>query len=192
MEQTILHIDSSARLDGSVTRDLSQDIVKKLDGSVIRRDLRNPLPQITEDWVNANFTPADDRDAVQKDTLGLSDTLVAEIQQADVLVIGVPIYNFAIPTALKAWIDLICRAGLTFRYTANGPEGLMTGKRAIIALASGGTPAGSDWDFASNYLRHVLGFIGITDVQIIAADEVGSKADAAIAAAKEEVARLAA
>lgn len=189
---TILHIDSSARLQGSVTRDLSAQIVAKLGGDVIRRDLREALPQITEDWVNANFTPADDRDVVQRDTLSLSDSLVAEIKAAETIVIGVPVYNFGVPAALKAWIDLIARAGLTFKYTENGPVGLFDGKRAVLAVATGGTQVGSDIDFATGYLRHVLGFIGIHDVQVIAADRVMAQGDQAIADAKSDIEMLAA
>jgi len=159
---TILHIDSSARLQGSVTRRLSAQIVDRLDGDVVRRDLAEPLPQIDADWLAANWSPADARTQAQADALALSDQLIAEIVAADTLVIGAPIYNFGIPAALKAWIDLIARAGLTFKYTDTGPVGLLQGKRAIVAIASGGTKVGSEIDFASGYLRHVLGFVGIT------------------------------
>ncbi|WP_299370967.1 NAD(P)H-dependent oxidoreductase [uncultured Tateyamaria sp.] len=189
---TILHIDSSARTEGSVSRDLSADIVAQLGGDVIRRDLTEALPQITETWVNANFTPADARDAAQRDTLALSDALVVELEAADTVVIGLPVYNFGVPAALKAWIDLIARAGLTFKYTENGPVGLLEGKRAIIAVATGGTPVGSDIDFATGYLRHVLGFVGITEVDVIAADRVMAQGAEAIANAKAEIAKLAA
>jgi len=189
---TILHIDSSARTEGSVTRDLSAQIVAKLGGDVIRRDLKNALPQIDEAWVGANFTPEADRDAVQRDTLALSDTLVGELQDADTIVIGLPVYNFGVPASVKAWIDLVARAGLTFKYTAEGPVGLLHGKRAILAVATGGTPVGSEIDFATGYMRHVLGFIGIHDVEIIAADRVMADADAAIAVARAQVDRLAA
>lgn len=106
--------------------------------------------------------------------------------------IATPIYNFAVPAALKAWIDLIARAGVTFKYTENGPVGLLTGKRAIIVLASGGTQSGSEIDFATPYLKHVLGFIGIHDVDIIAADQLGAGADEKLAAASEAIERLAA
>ncbi|MEL6618142.1 MAG: NAD(P)H-dependent oxidoreductase [Pseudomonadota bacterium] len=189
---TILHIDSSARTTGSVTRDLSARIAGKLGGDVIRRDLQNALPQINEAWVSANFTPADERDAAQRDTLALSDQLVDELQRADTIVIGVPVYNFGVPTALKAWIDLVARAGLTFRYTESGPVGLLNGKRAILAVATGGTPVGSDIDFATGYLRHVLGFIGITDVEVIAADRVMAQGKEAVAAAHGAIDALAA
>ena len=193
MPHTVLHIDSSARLTGSTTRDLTQRIVEKLGAeTVIRRDLKNALPQIDENWVNANFTPVDDRSVEQKDRLALSDQLVKELQEADTIVIGAPIYNFSIPGSLKAWIDLIARAGLTFKYTENGPQGLLEGKRAIIAISSGGTPIGSEIDFNSGYLKHIMGFIGITDVEIVGANQMMVDADAALAAASEAVERIAA
>lgn len=192
MTKTILHIDASARHTGSTTRDLTARIVEKFGGTVIRRDLSDALPQINETWVNANFTPADQRDEAQKQALALSDTLIAEIKAADVLVIGAPIYNFGVPTALKAWIDMIARAGVTFTYTENGPKGLLEGKRAVIALATGGTPVGSDIDFASGYLRHVMGFIGITDVDIVAADRVMADSEQALAKAHAGIDALAA
>mgnify|MGYP006186890601 CR=1 FL=1 len=103
--------------------------------------------------------------------LSLSDTLVAEIEAADTLIIGVALYNFSIPASLKLWIDLICRAQKTFAYLDGGPKGLMTGKKAIVCFASGGTSFGSDIDFASGYIRHILGFIGIKDVTFIVADK---------------------
>lgn len=132
---------------------------------MIRRDLTSDLPQLTENCP----PPVDDRGTVQHDTLALSDKLVSELQKVDTIVIGAPIYNVSVPAYLKAWIDLVTRAGLTFQYIETGPKGLLEGKRAIVALASGGTPVGSDADFATGYLRHVLGFIGITDVQFVAA-----------------------
>ncbi|MEO0990180.1 MAG: NAD(P)H-dependent oxidoreductase [Pseudomonadota bacterium] len=170
---SILRIDASARHGGSITRDLADRIANRFEGAeVVTRDLSNGLPLINESWVGANFTPADDRTAEQRTALSLSDELIAEIQKADVLLIGVPIYNFGIPAALKAWVDQVARAGVTFRYTDNGPVGLLEGKRAVIAVASGGTQVGSDIDFATGYLKHVLGFIGITDVQIVSADRL--------------------
>jgi FMN-dependent NADH-azoreductase len=97
--------------------------------------------------------------------------LIAELEAADTIVIGVPLYNFGIPAALKAWIDLIARARRTFRYTEAGPEGLLKDKKAYLVVASGGVPVGSDYDFATGYLRHVLGFVGITDVTVIDAGQ---------------------
>ncbi|MEP1200048.1 FMN-dependent NADH-azoreductase [Tateyamaria sp.] len=192
MNMTTLHIDSSARFQGSVTRDLSAQIVGKFAGPLIRRDLSEALPQITENWVNANFTPADQRDATQTNTLALSDQLVDELKEAETIVIGVPVYNFGIPAALKAWVDLVARAGVTFKYSESGPVGLLSGKRVILAVATGGTPVGSDIDFATGYMKHVLGFIGIKDVQIIAADQVMAQGEEAIAGAKADIQKLAA
>lgn len=192
MPETILHIDASARLADSVSRQLSSRIVERLGGDVVRRDLAQPLPQITQDWVTANFTPPEDRSTAQRDTLALSDRLVDELHAARTIVIGTPIYNFGVPAALKAWIDLVARAGLTFRYSDTGPVGLLTGKRAIIAIASGGTAVGSEIDFASGYLRHMLGFLGITEVEVVAADQIMINADQALAGAHERIDTLAA
>jgi FMN-dependent NADH-azoreductase len=188
-----LHIDSSARRTGSVSRDLTAQIVERLGAAeVIRRDLATPLPLLDETWINANFTPADQRSDEQAKLLAQSDALVEELKAADTLVIGAPIYNFSVPAGLKAWIDLVARVGLTFTYTDQGPVGLLEGKRAIIAVASGGTEAGSAIDFATGYLRHMLGFMGITEVEIVAADTLAIDEGAALAKAKAQIETLAA
>lgn len=193
MTQTVLRIDSSARRTGSITRDLTDRIVARLNADhVITRDLADALPQITEDWIGANFTPAEDRTDDQAAELALSNMLIREITEADTLVIGLPIYNFSVPTALKAWIDQISRAGVTFQYTADGPKGLLKGKRAIFAVASGGTLVDSEIDFATTYLRHIMGFIGITDVQIVHADRMAVEPEATLKAAHEQVDQIAA
>ena len=187
----ILRVDASARKVGSSSRALTDAVIAKLaPDSVVTRDLTDALPFVTEDWVGANFTDEADRTEAQKSILALSDSLVDEIFAADTLVIGTPIYNFAVPAALKAWIDLIARARKTFQYTANGPEGLLTSKKAYVLIASGGTEVGSEIDFASGYLRHVLGFVGITDVTIIAADQQMMKGEAALDQALEKVASV--
>jgi len=178
----ILHLDASARHDGSATRALSAAIVaaEAAEGAeIVRRDLSAGLPFLDADWVGATFTPEDARSDAQHAALTLSDSLVAELEAADLIVIGTPIYNFAVPAALKAWIDQVGRVGRTFRYTETGPEGLLTGKRAIVAIASGGTPIGSEIDFASGYLRHVLGFMGIEDVTLATPDTAAALSDAA-------------
>lgn len=186
---TLLRIDASARSTGSITRELNDKIVSKFTEAgpveVITRDVAQAaIPQINEAWVGANFTPADKRSDAQRETLALSDTLIDEIKRADVLVIGLPVYNFGAPAALKAWIDQVARAGVTFKYTENGPKGLLEGKRAIVSLGSGGTEMGSAIDFASGYLRHVLGFLGIQDVEFVAADRMSVDADASHAKAQ--------
>jgi len=193
MTSILLHIDSSARRENSVTRDLSAMIASQLaPAKVIRRDLATPLALLDEAWVGANFTPEDQRGPEQKALLAQSDALVQELQEADTIVIGAPIYNFSVPSTLKAWIDLVARVGVTFKYGEAGPVGLLQGKRAIIAVASGGTEAGSDIDFATTYLRHVLGFIGITEVEIIAADQLALDAEGSITKAKAAIENLAA
>jgi len=171
MSETILRIDASARREGSTTRSLTDRLVSRLvadaGATVVTRDLTEALPQLTEDWIGANFTEADARSAAQREILALSDHLVSELKAADTVVIGVPVYNFGVASALKAWVDLVARARVTFRYTEAGPEGLLAGKRAILVVASGGTPVGADVDFATGYMRHVLGFMGITDVTVV-------------------------
>lgn len=191
---TILRIDSSARGANSSTRTLAGELIAALNPSaaIIERDVAAGIPFVDEDWVNANFTPAENRTDEQRQKLAYSDSLVQELKDADTIVIGLPIYNFGIPASLKAWVDMIARARLTFQYTENGPEGLLTGKKAYLVVASGGTPIGSGFDFATSYLRHALGFVGITDVSIINAAESGKGADIALARARQQVAKIAA
>ncbi len=193
MSKTVLHIDVSPRGAQSVTRRLSQRVVDRLNPeAVLRRDLSQSLPFLDATWIAANFTPAGDRSDEQRATLGLSDALVDELRRADTIVIGVPVWNFGIPAMLKAWIDLIARAGVTFRYSENGPEGLLTGKRAILVVSSGGTGVGSEIDFATTYLRHALGFVGIREVEIVAADRMALDPEATLKSAEDAVDRLAA
>ena len=176
----ILRIDSSARQDTSETRALIDTLIDRIqasaDTTIIHRDLAVDAPGfVNEAWVEANFTTPDARSDAQAAELSASDTLVQELEAADVIVIGAPIYNFNIPGVLKAWIDMVARAQVTFRYGANGPEGLLKNKKAYVVMASGGVVMGSTMDFASPYLRHILGFIGIQDVEFISAAEI--KAD---------------
>lgn len=193
MTKTVLRIDASARHDGSESRALTQRILDRLaPDEVINRDLAASLPAIDAEWLNANWTPEDQRSDAQRESLALSDTLIQEVKSAETIVIGAPIYNFGISATLKTWVDQIARAGITFKYSESGPQGLMTGKRAIIAITSGGTQVGSDIDFASGYLRHVLGFVGITDVQFVAADQLAVDADASHAKADAALQALAA
>ena len=123
----------------------------------------------------------------------ISDTLIAELQAADTIVISSPIYNFGVPASVKAWADLVARAGTTFKYTPDGPVGLLSGKKAVIAIASGGTKVGSQIDFMSNWLALFLGFIGVSDVTIVAADAImGEDGAEKIAAAHDRIAQMAA
>ncbi|MEL6217197.1 MAG: NAD(P)H-dependent oxidoreductase [Pseudomonadota bacterium] len=190
---TLLRIDASMRRDGSTTRSLTDRVVEHLNpDAIVTRDLADGIGLIDEAWIGANFTPEENRTEEQKAALAASDALVAELKEADVVVIGVPVYNFGVPAALKAWVDQVARARVTFRYTENGPVGLLEGKRAILVAASGGTEVGSAIDFAVPYVRHVLGFVGIHDVQVIDAGRQMVDADAAIKGAQAGIAALAA
>jgi FMN-dependent NADH-azoreductase len=191
----ILKIDASARRDGSMSRILVEDLLVALEDrygalDITNRDLADGLPFIDEDWVKANFTPDEQRTDSHRGTLAGSDALVAELQDADVLVIGSPIYNFSIPAVLKAWIDMIARARLTFRYTDSGVEGLLRGKKAFVVVPSGGVPIGSPADFATPYLRHALGFVGISDVEFIGAQGADRDNGEALDNARARIAEL--
>ncbi|MBP0593266.1 FMN-dependent NADH-azoreductase [Paraburkholderia sp. LEh10] len=173
---TLLHIDSSIRSTGSVSRQLTAEFVSRWtaarpSATVVVRDLaRDPVPHLTEQMMGAFFTPSDSRSPEQAKTVALSDALIDELLAADVIVIGVPMYNFSISSALKAWIDHVTRAGMTFRYSETSPVGLITGKKVYLFTASGGVysegPAQS-MNFQETYLRAALGFIGLTDVTVV-------------------------
>lgn len=191
MTSSILRIDTSARGEGSVSRDLTDRIIARFPGAAVTtRDLAPGLPLIDRTWVEANATPEADRSPDQRATLALSDALITEVKAADTLVIGLPIYNFGVPATLKAWVDQVARAGVTFRYSEDGPVGLLSGKRAIVVVASGGTEIGSAIDFATGHVRHVLGFIGISDVDFIAADRLALDPDATLKAAHDQIRAL--
>ncbi len=193
MTNTLLRIDTSARRTGSISRDLTDAIAQRLSPkTTITRDLADALPQIDEEWVGANFTPADHRSDEQRKKLTLSNALIDELRAADTIIIGVPVYNFGVPTALKAWIDLIARAGETFKYTETGPVGLLDSKKVYIAMAAGGVPVGSPMDYATTYLTQVLNFVGLTDIEIIAADGMATDAANKLKAANDAVANIAA
>ncbi len=174
----ILHIDSSARHDGSLTRQLSREFVEALvaadpSSTVVYRDVsQEPITHVENNWVAANFTPPDARKPDQVESLRFSDTLIDELQAADVLVAGVPVYNFSVPAAFKAYIDQIARVGRAFRYTPHGPEGLVKGKRAYVFGASGSGSANlTTWglNFHEPFLKGFFGFIGITDLTFVTA-----------------------
>ncbi|MBW8328159.1 MAG: NAD(P)H-dependent oxidoreductase [Thiobacillus sp.] len=188
----VLRVDASARGEGSVSRQLADLMLDELAGrvhgvSVARRDVASGLPFVDADWVAANLTEPDARNVAQRQVLAQSDDLVAELMAADVLVIATPIYNFSVPASLKAWIDQVARARLTFRYTEYGPEGLLSGKKAYVLVATGGTEVGSAIDFATPWLKFVLSFLGITDVEVIAADRGMLRGDAARQQASERI-----
>ncbi|MDR5651613.1 FMN-dependent NADH-azoreductase [Ruixingdingia sedimenti] len=194
---TILRVEASIKGEAAVSRQLTGRIVERLlaadpAAAIVTRDLSAGVPVIDGAWLGAVFTPAAARDAGQAATAATADALLAEVRAADVLVIALPVYNFGVPAQLKSWIDQLARKGETFVYTETGPKGLLTGKRAIVAYTSDGTPLGSDLDYASGWLRHMLGFFGITDVEFVAADAIVFDRDAALARADAAIAALAA
>ena len=181
----ILQINGSARSEGANSTRIAADIVARLQAanpqaSVVLRDLaRNPAPVIDEAALGALFTPAEQRTPQQAARVAESDALIAEVQAADVIVIGVPMYNFTISAQLKNWIDAIARAGVTFRYTENGPEGLLKGKKVILGFARGGRYRGTAADTQTPFLQTVLGFLGMTDIRCVYAEGLNMGEDAA-------------
>lgn len=192
MTLNVLRIESSIKPQGAISTKLMDEIIEKLGDTTVTTRNVSTTPAIDANWLGAVFAPSDARDDAQQEIAAYSDSLINEIQTNDVLVIGVPVYNFNIPARLKNWIDQIARAGVTFQYTETGPQGLIQGKRAILAFSSDGTAAGSDIDFAERYMRHILGFIGITDVTSVTAQQIAFDADAAWDAARKQIAELAA
>lgn len=171
---TVLKLDASARLEGSNSRAITQYLSERLGQPTIERDLvADPLPPISpEDLMGVHGSHDTERASLQQH-LAVSDALIDELRRASTLVIGLPMYNFCVPAYLKQWIDYVARAGVTFRYTSEGPEGLMDIDRAFIVTSSGGTPIGGEFDFASRYMEHICRFIGVRDVVHI--DACGSK-----------------
>ena len=148
----------------------------------------------TRRWNGALFTPAEARSPEQAARVALDDDNIARIQAADAIVLGVPMYNFGVSSQLKNWIDSICRAKVTFQYTENGPEGLLKGKKVYVAFARGGKYRGTEADTQVPYLKAVLGFLGMSDVQFVFAEGIAMGPDAAAAAhaeADREIAALA-
>ncbi|XUU59808.1 FMN-dependent NADH-azoreductase [Erythrobacter sp. HA6-11] len=195
---TVLHITASIRSEESISRGLSTKIVEGLaereNATIITRDLAdNTLPYVSTERFAANGTPPAERTAEQQQLAAIADELIDELQRADTIVMGIPIYNFGVPATVKAWADLVARAGTTFKYTENGPVGLLEGKKVYLAVASGGTEVGSAIDFMTPWLKQFFGFLGLTDVEIVAADGImGAGGEEKIAEAKAEAARLAA
>jgi len=176
----VLHLDSSILGDASASRLLTRSVVDGLraaerDVNVVHRDLGSaPIAHLTPEVLATRGTPAEVLNAVQARESRVDADLLKELEWADTLVIGAPLYNFTIPTGLKAWIDRVTVAGQTFRYTAKGPEGLLRGKRAIVVATSGGAHDGSPVDTMHvGYLETLLGFVGITDVEVVRAEGLG-------------------
>ena len=179
-----LQINSSARTEGAQSTRLAASIVERLraahpEARLVVRDLaRSPHPVLDEVALQALFTPPEQRSAEQAARVALDDVLIAEIQAADAVVIGAPMYNFGVSAQLKNWIDAIARAKVTFQYTANGPEGLLKGKRVYVALARGGRYRDTPADSQVPYLKNVLGFLGMTDIRFVYAEGLAMGAEA--------------
>ena len=188
----ILRLDASANPQNPTSRELGDRLMLRLETEigaieVRERDLNQDPQFIDANWIAANLTAADERDDSARERLALSDELIAELQWADRIVLTTPMYNFSVPATLKAWIDQVCRAGITFRYTSEGPVGLLSGKRVDIVITTGGVPLGSPVDFLSGYLRQVFTFIGIDELDIISADRMNVDAEASFAGAIEQI-----
>lgn len=171
----ILHIISSPRGAASMSIKLGNAIIEKIQatypGATVTESnlVKKQFPHLEESHLAAFFTPAESRSAENQEAIRHSDEAIQEIQNADIIVIGVPFYNFGIHSTLKAWIDHIARAGVTFKYGENGPEGLIKDKKVYLAIASGGIYSDGPmqgFDFAAPYLKSVLGFLGMTDVSV--------------------------
>ena len=179
----VLIVESSARLQGSFSRQLTQQFISQWKAAhaadpVTVRDLAlSPVPHMDANLLGGWMKPEAQRNAAEQASLQRSNELTDELLAADVLVLAAPMYNFAIPSTLKAWLDHVLRAGVTFKYTATGPQGLLTDKRAFVLTARGGIHAGGSTDHQEPYLRQVMGFIGIHDVTFIHAEGVNLGGD---------------
>lgn len=188
----VLRLDASASPAASDSRRIGDYLFDRLadNGATIelrRRDLNDDARFIDSAWIAANFTAAETRNAEQATRLDRSDTLIEELRWADHIVLTTPMYNFGVPATLKAWIDQVCRAGVTFRYTPDGPVGLLQNKRIDIVITTGGAPLGSPVDFVSGYLRQLFNFIGIEDVNIVGADRMNVDAETSMSRALAQI-----
>lgn len=195
----ILQINSSAKSSGSQSTQLASSIVSRLvsrhpHARVKVRDLASdPHPMQDEATLQALFTSAEERTPEQLARVALDDAQIAQVQDADILVLGVPMYNFGVPAQLKHWIDAIARAGVTFKYTEQGPVGLIQGKQVFVALTRGGLHKDTPTDTIAPYLRTVLGFLGMVDVRMLFAEGLAfgpEAADQALRAAEGEIEAL--
>ena len=202
--QTILKVNASLFGEGGQSSRLASEFVQTLHNlakfgpraSVINRDLASqPVPHLTAERFQALNTPVEQRTLEQQRVVTESDALIDELKRADVIVIGLPMYNFGVPSTLKAYFDHIARGGVTFRYTAEGPEGLLKDKKAYVFATRGGRYAGTPADLQTAYVRQFLGFIGIHDVEFVYAEGLAMGAeqrDASLRMAEARIEQLAA
>jgi FMN-dependent NADH-azoreductase len=195
----ILRVQTSPRGATSISRDLGDTLVAELTAKfgktkVTARDVSGGVAPVTPDWIGGAYTKPADRTPTQNHALALSDTLVHELVASNALIIEAPMYNFSVPATLKSWIDQICRAGVSFQVGPEGFKGLLANRPTYVIVTTGGVPLGSPYDFTTGYMRHILGFIGITDVTFIDAAQLnsdGTKPAAAVEAIKKAVASAA-
>ena len=199
MNKTLLQVNTSLFSSAGQSTLLANEFVagwkeRNRGATVIVRDLaKEPVPHLTAERFQAFLTKPAERDAGQRAEAAYSDALIDELQRADVIVLGVPLYNFDVPSTLKAYFDHIARAGVTFRYTEQGPVGLLTGKKVYVFASRGGFYAGKPNDTQSAYLKNFLGLLGITDIEFVYAEGLAIGAaskDAAVAQAQKSIARF--
>ena len=195
----ILQIKASVFNGSGQSSRLSDQLIAQLraenpGAQLVRRDLvADPVPHLDAARVGAFFAKPDQRTAEQNAVIAYSDALIDEVRSADVLVLGLPMYNFGVPSQLKAWFDHLARAGVTFKYTEKGAVGLLTGKKAYVVATRGGVYAGTPNDFQAPFVLQFLGFVGITDVEVVYAEGLAlgeESANKSIAAAQARVRRL--
>lgn len=180
---TLLNITSSLFSDQGQSSQLAKQFIQQWreankDGRVVHRDLNaNPLPHLTAERFQAFSTKVQDRTDAQHHHVAVSDALIEELKQADTVVIGMPMYNFGIPSTLKAWIDHVGRAGVTFKYTDKGPVGLVDDKKVVIFATRGGRYLGTAQDSQSPYIKTFLNFIGLHDIEIVYAEGLASSGE---------------
>jgi FMN-dependent NADH-azoreductase len=193
---TILQINSSLYSGNGQSSRLADELVAALRaenpgaGLVVRDLAREPVPHLDEQRFQAFLEKPEKRNAFQKSVIAYSDALIDELRRAEVIVLGLPMYNFGVPSQLKSWIDHIARAGETFKYSEKGPEGLLTGKKAYVLAVRGGLYAGSPADTQTAYVRLLLGFLGITDVEFVYAEGLAISAESrekALASARAKI-----
>lgn len=197
--KTLLQVDSSLFSGHGQSSQLAGAFSKRWqalhpEGRVVSRDLaRDEIPHLTAERFQAFLAKPDERTPEQHAIAGYSQALIDELKAADVIVLGLPFYNFGVPSQLKAYFDHVARSGITFRYTANGPAGLLTGKKAYVFATRGGLYAGTPRDTQTGYVRDFLAFLGITDVEFIYAEGLAmgeAPKAAALAAAREVIERI--
>ncbi len=191
MTTNVLTILASANPKSSTSGMLAGQVHELFSADSIQiRDTSQGIPAIDADWISAAYTPEQDRSAAQKQILSLSDQLIGGIVAADELVIATPMYNFSMPSGLKAWIDQVTRVGVTFQYTDNGPQGLLRDKPVTLIISTGGVAVDSEVDFLTPYLRHVMGFLGLKQVTTVAAQGMNVNAEQGLQDARNQLQQL--